>query len=263
MNGPTDGKLVPMDQIFPTALTDVDPSESLTRSMMARREIERDRPWVFANMIMSADGAFARDGRSGGLGGSADKAMFHLLRGVADAILVGAGTARAERYRRPSSDESTAVQRKSRSQTRAPSLAVISSSGKFPDDQPFLTGDGPDPLVFLPGSNLARINTDRTNVPIGLDYRSAGVDFVDLTEVLTQLASVGARLVLCEGGPQLLGDLVAAGLLDQIFITVAPQLVAGTHTGLLGSHPELSAGLDLQRVITHDGFLLLNYTVHY
>lgn len=250
-----------MEEIFPNRLASVDPSEALVAEMMSRRDPSRGRPWVFANMIMSVDGAFAREGRSGGLGGSADKAMFHALRGLADTILVGAGTARTERYRRPSSDEPTTLARQERSQTPAPQLALVSGSGHVPDDQPFRTGTGPDPIVFVPRSRLERMDGDSELDRTGIEYLGAGTEAVDLDEVLDQLAERGTKLVLCEGGPQLLGDLVAAGLLDQIFVTLAPKMVAGTHTGLLGSHPELDAELTLEHVMTADGYLMLNYTI--
>lgn len=250
-----------MDQIFPTPIPQIDPTTVLRDSMMSRRNLDRQRPWVFANMIMSADGAFARAGRSGGLGGPADKAMFHTLRAMADAILVGAGTARAERYRRPSSDEETTRARQERGQEAAPRLALISRSGHVPEDQPFLDGHGPDPLVFLPASNLAQLDSETNGRRNGVEYRAAGDTEVDLGDVLGQLSDESVGLVLCEGGPQLLGDLAAGGLLDQIFITVSPQFVAGDHTGLLGSRPELEADLTLEGVIEADSYLLLNYAV--
>lgn len=250
-----------MDQIYPSFHGDITPRTLLTDDLMARRGMDRARPWVMANMIMSVDGAYARDGRSGGLGGAADKATFHTLRGLADVILVGAGTARQERYRRPSSDEDTAAERIARGQEQRPGLALISQSGHFPSDQPFLTGTGPDPIVFLPHRDGD--GTGPVEHLDGLEYLHAGEGSVDLHEVLDQLGRGGARLVLCEGGPHLLGDLAAEGLLDQLFITVAPQIVAGSHTGLLGERPELTDQLELNTVVTDDGYLLLNYTIRH
>lgn len=248
-----------MDQIFPIIRANIDPSELLTQDTMDRRDDGRDRPWIMANMIMSSDGAYARAGRSGGLGGPADREMFHTLRGLTDAILVGAGTARQERYRRPNPDGETTQARIRRGQAPAPLLALVSRSGHVPADQPFREGAGPDPIVFLPGTNMP--DHDDEDDAVGVDYRSAGVESVDLSDVIGQLGGEGARIVLCEGGPRLLGDLADADLLDQMFITIAPQLVGGSHTGLLGERPELQAALELNSVVHDDGYLMLNYTV--
>ena len=159
-----------MDQIFPGFVKDADLAEVFTATTIAQRDHGRSRPWLMANMIMSADGAFAKEGRSGGLAGPGDKAMFQLLRKYADVILVGAGTARKERYKRPSSDEETATARKARGQDPVPRLAMVSGTGRFPEDQPFLSGDGPDPVVFLPAIS----QTDDAEPPQrleGLEYQ--------------------------------------------------------------------------------------------
>lgn len=246
-----------MDQIYPAAANDIDPATLVTEDVMARRGTIDGRPWVMANMIMSSDGAYARAGRSGGLGGPADKAMFHTLRGLADVILVGAGTARKERYRRPAGDPETIAVRTERGQEPAPRLALVSQSGHFPEDQPFLSGAGPDPIVFLPADNRPEPDAELS----GVEYRAAGNDDVDLADLVGQLGADGAGLVLCEGGPRLLGDLAEANLLNQIFITIAPQLVGGSHTGLLGDRPELEGRLTLNSVAQDESYLLLNYIV--
>ncbi|MFM7068433.1 MAG: dihydrofolate reductase family protein, partial [Actinomycetes bacterium] len=131
-----------MRQLLPSAL-DVQDLAFLISS--DERPAHIDRPWLLANMVSSVDGAVAVDGRSGALGGEPDAEMFGAVRSVPDAILVGAGTARAERYRRPQPGPNSA-RRRSRGQSDAPALAVVTNSGWFPDDQPFFGGDGPPPM---------------------------------------------------------------------------------------------------------------------
>jgi len=207
------------------------------------------RPWVLANMVASVDGAFAVDGRSGGLGGEPDRQMFTAVRSLPDVILVGAGTARTERYRRPAPGPAAAL-RTGRGQTAAPRLAVVSNRGHVPADQPFLTGDGPDPVLFHPAS------ADVTRLPDGVEPVEAGADTVDLAWVLGHLAESGARTVLCEGGPTLLGELHAADLVDEYFVTLAPNTVGGEQVGFLGDTPAQVRDLRLHRLLVADDVLL-------
>lgn len=207
------------------------------------------RPWVLANMVASVDGAFAVDGRSGGLGGAPDRLMFTAVRSLPDVILVGAGTARTERYRRPAPGPAADL-RTARGQTAAPRLAVVSRRGHLPADQPFLAGDGPDPLVFHPES------ADTDQLPAGVEPVQAGSDTVDLSWVLSFLADAGAQTVLCEGGPTLLGELHSADLVDEYFVTLAPNTVGGEQVGFLGGSPPQVRDLRLHRLLVADDVLL-------
>lgn len=229
-----------MQQLIPEPGPVDDPAELIAAD---DRTPPDGRPWVMANMVMSIDGAYSRDGRSAGLSGEADRAMFAALRTVADVVLVAAGTARAERYRRPASVPGHGNAR----------LAVVTRSARIPDDQPFLRGDGPDPIVFHPR------DADTSDVPAGVELRALGSTDVDLGAALRSLRSDGAETVLCEGGPNLLGQLVGAGLVDELFLTLAPTVVGGDRVGLVGGTGPFDASFDLHRVIEDDGFLLLCY----
>jgi riboflavin biosynthesis pyrimidine reductase len=211
------------------------------------------RPWVMANMVASVDGAFAVDGTSGALSGPADRSVFHSLRALADVILVAAGTARAERYRRPWPVPEAQADRAARGQAPAARLALVSRSLHIPDDQPFLSGVGPGPLVLHPAT------ADPSNLPPGLEARAAGDADTDLGAALASLGADGARLVLCEGGPTLLGQLHALDLIDEVFVTLSPNLVGGDRVGMLGATPAVAHRLDLHRVLTDDGSLLVTY----
>jgi len=207
------------------------------------RPVPAHRPWVMANMVMSIDGAFAVDGRSGALGTPGDRTVFHSLRALADVILVGAGTARDEHYRRPVAVADAAAIRSKRGQEPAARLVLVSRRGLIPDDQPFLTGDGPDPLL-VHAQPLPAV------VPAGVDTLECpdAAGGVDLPGLLGHLRSDGAQLVLCEGGPGLLGELHRQDLVDELFVTVSPRLVGGRSVGLLGSGPALLRARRLHRL---------------
>lgn len=244
-----------MRQLLPTARDLVEPRDLLER---ASRTTERGRPWVMANMVMSADGAYASSGTSRSISSDADRDLFHLLRAASDVILVGAGTARTERYRRPATRPEHAELRSELELAPAPRLAVVTRSASFPADQPFLRGDGPDPIVFHPCDLMP------AEAPVGIELRPVGSSEVDLGEMMKSLYADGARVVLCEGGPHLLGQLVAGELLDELFLTLSPTLVGGSQIGLLGGMSQLDRQMRLIRLIEADSHLMLTYrTVHF
>ena len=240
-----------MRQLLPAPEAEFDVEELLSR---VDRTPPQGRPWVMANMVMSVDGAYSVAGRSRGLASPADRQVFHTLRAAADVVLVAAGTARQERYGRPATWPELLEPRRRMGLTDSPRLAVISRSAHVPEDQPFLDGDGPVPLLLHPdGAAL-------TAVPQGVEPRVAGrgVD-VDLHEALAGLRADGAEQVMCEGGPTLLGQLHLADLVDELFVTISPQLVGGTALGLLGPVPESPRRFALHRALEDGGNLLLTY----
>jgi riboflavin biosynthesis pyrimidine reductase len=209
-----------------------------------------------ANMVMSADGAHAVDGRSAGLAGPADKLVFHTLRAAVDAIVVAAGTARQERYGRPAKRGDLRLPGEANSDSPAARLVVLTRSLFIPDDQPFLRGDGQDPLVLHP------VGADRRAVPGGVELRElprASDGGVDLVEAMRVLRQEGMDQVLCEGGPTLLGSLQRAGLIDELFVTISPRLVGGDELGLLGPVPAEPDDMRIHRLLEADGFLFATY----
>jgi 5-amino-6-(5-phosphoribosylamino)uracil reductase len=213
-----------------------------------------DRPWVMANMVMSVDGAYAVDGRSGGLGSPGDRSVFHRLRSAADAVMAAAGTARAERYRRPRLDDAAVERRRARGLRDHPRLVLVSASLTLPDDLPLLSGEGDVPLVVHP----AGAPTDA--VPDGVELRAVGSgDEVDLVAAMQGLRRDGVEVLLCEGGPSLLGQLHTADLLDELFVTFSPSLVGGATVGLLGRHAALQRPVHLHRLLEEEGSLFATY----
>ncbi len=240
-----------MRQLLPQPIEQVDLAVLDERG---ERHPDGSRPWVMANMVMSVDGAYAVDGRSGGLGSPGDKEIFHRLRAASDVVLVAAGTARAERYRRPRVEDVAVERRRSHGLQDHPRLAIVSASLSLPDDLPLLSGPGQVPLVLHPAQ------ADTSGVPDGVELRAAGQgESVDLADALAGLHHDGARVVLCEGGPSLLGQLHVDDLLDELFVTVAPWLVGGTTVGLLAHHEALVRPMRLHRLLEQDGSLFATY----
>ena len=194
------------------------------------------RPWVTLLMISSADGATAVAGRSGGLANEGDRAVFRAVRATADAVLVGASTTRAEGYR------PLAPPRR---------LLVVTGSG---DIGPAELSAASTTTLVMPAAAAAPA------LPAGgASVLRAGTDMVDLADALGQLHAVAH--VVCEGGPSLNGQLLAAGLVDEVCLTLAPVFAAGSSPRLAhGDRPADGAPWRLAHVLADDqGYLFLRY----
>jgi 5-amino-6-(5-phosphoribosylamino)uracil reductase len=213
------------------------------------------RPAVRVNMIASVDGATAVDGASGGLGGPADRAVFMHLRSVADVVLVGAGTVRAEGYGPPSLPPELRDARSARGQAPLPRLAVVSRSCRLDWETPLFRA-GPRPIVIT----TEAAPDDRCAAAAEVaDLVTAGREEVDLPAALEALGAAGVPSVLAEGGPHLNRALAAAGLLDELCLTVAPRLVGGDAARILAGPalPQDGTALEPAFVGEQDGFLFL------
>jgi riboflavin biosynthesis pyrimidine reductase len=224
-----------MRQLLPTFVDPVDPM-----AVYADPPVAAGRPGVRFNMIASVDGATAVDGVAGGLGGKADQDLFALLRTLADVVLVAAGTVRAERYG-PS----------------AVPIAVVTRSCNLDWESRFFTAQDARPVVVTVATAPAEARARAAEVA---DVVVAGERDVDLAMAVDALGERGWRAVLCEGGPTLNGQLAAAGLLDELCLTLSPRLVGGTAKRLLAG-PLLPGPptLTLASACEQDGFLFLRY----
>lgn len=244
-----------MQQLLPEFRDDVDPLELYEADP---RPAPTDRPWVLVNMISSADGATAIEGVSGGLGGPPDRRVFTAIRSLADFVLVGSRTLRAERYGPPRTPVELQERRVLRGQAPKPRIAVVSTRLDLDLGSPLFTESDPPPLVVTaPGADLVR----RTEVADRGDLLLAGQgERVDVQEALRSLHELGARVVLVEGGPSLNAQLVAEGLFDELCLTVAPLLVGGASSRIVaGLSSQAPLDLSLARVLAEDGMLFLRY----
>jgi riboflavin biosynthesis pyrimidine reductase len=237
-------------QLLPTTVDDLDHD-----ALVAAYRYPAGRPWLRANMVASLDGSAVKDGRSAGLGGSADKAVFDVLRGLADVVLVGAGTARAEGYRAMRPKPPYAELRAAEGRRPAPVLALVSRSLGLDPGSEMFGGAERTVVVTHAGADPAA----RRRLAAVADVVIAGEQTVDLGAALDELTARGLGRVLCEGGPSLLADVASAGRLDELCLTLSPQLVGGDGPRIVNG-----ADLDLRRDLAHlledDGVLLGRWT---
>jgi riboflavin-specific deaminase-like protein len=182
------------------------------------------RGWVRANMVSTLDGsASGADGTSSSVSSPVDKATFGVLRGLADVVLVGAGTVRAEGYHAPAPNPAFAERRAATGQRPAPALAIVTRTGRLPSDTGLFQGTSPTFVVTTAQADLAPLRElagpDQVIV--------AGDEDLDVVDALNVLAARGLRRVLLEGGPSLLGSALAAERVDEVCLTWSPILVAG------------------------------------
>ncbi len=220
-------------------------------------------PVLRANMVASTDGAASADGRSGGLSGRADRMVFTVLRSLADLVLVGAGTARAERYR-PA--QAAGLWPELRPQgSPVPAIALVSARLAVDPDTPLLTAAAPGAQTIVITARSAPADR-KAAIARHARIICAGEEQVDLAAAMAELGSLGYRGILCEGGPTLLGALDQAGLLDELCLTISPRLVAGTAGRIVRSAPgdagaaaTAAAKLTLAHLLADDSFLFCRY----
>jgi riboflavin biosynthesis pyrimidine reductase len=221
------------------------------------------RPRLMLNMISTADGRATLSGRSGLLSGRADRELFHGLRGAVDGVLVGAGTVRAERYGRIVPDASRRALRRARGLSEEP-LACIVSGG--------LALEQSLPLLAEPSARVVILTASQASLPATPAYveyvRAERDGRVDLAAAIAELGDRFAlRSLLCEGGPHLACQLLAAGLVDELFLSLAPLLAGGeASTGealriLAGSDLEPPVKLELLDVLESSSGVFLHYRV--
>jgi len=212
--------------------------------------------WMRANMVASLDGAAQRDERSGGLGNPADQHLFLLLRGLADVVIVGAGTVRAEGYGPVRPSEGWDGVREGR--PPVPPIAIVSRSLDLDFDAPIFTeAQVPTIVLATATADPVRLKAAREHA----DVIVAGYDSLDFPAAVRELASRGHRRLLCEGGPAVLAQVVAAGLLDELCLTLSPMLLGGHPTRILNGPPvQVPPEMTLAHALQDEEFLFLRYT---
>ena len=214
--------------------------------------------WVRANMVASLDGAAVVDGLSAGLSSPGDRRVFWALRALADVIVVGAGTARAEGYRPTRMKEPWASLALRAGRPAAPPLALVSRALDLDPAAPLIAGapDDARTIVITCESSPAAA---RAALAKAADVIVAGEGSVDLAAALAALASRGLPRVLCEGGPRLLSDIAARGLLDELCLTLSPVLAGPGPVRILAGPPLPAQRLRLAHLLEEDGVLFARY----
>lgn len=234
--------------------------ELLSAYAWDRPEAAPGRPYVRFNFVTSADGAAAVNGRSGALGDGADHRVFELLRRTADVILVGAGTVRAEGYAGELLDAESQSWRIARGMTSHPAVAIVSGRLDLDPDGPFFQQAPVRPLILTAATATAAAER-RVALERVADVVVAGEQAVEPAQAAALLAERGFARVLCEGGPQLFGSFQAAGLVDELCLTVSPLLAAGSALRITAGAPEAvpPQRLELAQVLRGGDTLLLRY----
>lgn len=229
----------------------------------ARAREARERPYLLLNMVSTLDGRASIGGRSGPIGNRADRELFHALRARADAVIAGAGTVRAERYGRMIRSEQVRRARGEQGLRPEPIAGIVSGRLALPADTPLL-GEPESHVVILTSSEASLPETGAQ-----IDYVRAGTEGeLDLALAMRELRSrFGVQTAVCEGGPHLNARLLLAGLVDELFVTLAPKLAGGEDaTGealriVAGAAFEEPLGLELLGALENDSNLFLRYGV--
>jgi len=268
------------------------------------------RPHVLLNMVATVDGRATLEGRSGPISGEADRAMFHALRTVVDAVMAGAGTVRTERYGPIVRDPERRRARIQLGLAERPLACIVSASLDLPPQLPLLADPDSRVAILTPSSReLPQAAADDTGAvseagtmsdagatsavgamgAVGaVGAGAAELEYVrtrredgslDLAAALAELQDrLQVRTLLCEGGPHLNRELLAEGLVDELFLSVSPLLAGGDPLRTASSRPrparfapptrilagaELQppAGLELKTVLEHESQLFLRYGV--
>jgi len=213
-----------------------------------------ERPYLALNMVSSLDGKATLDGRTRGLSSVLDRELFHQLRTQVDAVMVGAGTMREERYGRMIKSEQLRAKRRAEGLEPDAIGVIVSARLALPPDLPCLH-EPEQPLVICTGSDA-----ELPGAIAPVEYERVGDD---LPLLMARLRERGVRSVLCEGGPTLNSHLLAAGLVDELFLTLHPLLAGGADalTIVAGRTLVAPAGLDLVSLAEGEGDLFTRWRV--
>ena len=246
---------VRIDSLFPSAGPDL--SDDTISALYTRDD--RSDPWLRVNFVSSVDGAATVDGVSGGLGGEADHRVFDLLRELCDVVIVGAGTVRGEGYGPMVVPQPSADRRVSRGLPPHPVFAIVSNRLDLDPASRIFTEAPVRPIVV---TTDAAPGDRRDALAAVADIVIAGDSQLDPAILVASLAARGLTQQHCEGGPSLFGSMLAAGVVDELCLTVSPQLVAGDAGHIVAGTVGSPRALSLGHVLASGDTLLLRYELH-
>ncbi|MEU2880479.1 pyrimidine reductase family protein [Streptomyces sp. NPDC007070] len=215
--------------------------------------------WLRANMVSTLDGAAQHEGRSQPISSAADMRIFGTLRALADVVVVGAETVRQEGYRPARARAEFAALREAAGQGPAPAIAVVTAGLELDFSLPLFTSPlAPTLILTGAAANPDRIaEAERAGARVVIAGDGVGIDPV---RAVKALAGLGHTRLLTEGGPRLLGQLVASDVLDELCLTVSPMLTAGDAQRIAGG-PSVAVPrrFALASVLEDEGFLFTSY----
>jgi riboflavin-specific deaminase-like protein len=226
------GETHPVRRLLPDA------AETTVAEQLAELDLKplahAERPYLILNFATTLDGRAAIDGRSGPIGSAADTEVLQRLRTRVDAVMIGAGTMRAERYGRMISDPNLRAYRERTGLARDPLAVIVSNRLELPWDAGLFTDGGGRVVIFTASEQ----EPPETSTPLTVVRHRDGVE---LDRALGWLFKErGIRSVLCEGGPTLHGRLREGGLADELFLTIAPKIAGGAGPRVLeGALPDV------------------------
>ncbi|MFI6870875.1 pyrimidine reductase family protein [Nocardia sp. NPDC050406] len=182
-------------------------------------------PWVRANFVVSIDGAISTNGSSVGLTTPLDQKVLKLLRDLSDVVLVGANTIRVEDYIGIKVSEAGSRRRTNRGLSPVPPLAVVSGRADIDPQSRLLTNTTVPPIILT--TSTAPTVAKRNLTTAGAQVIELGPGPIETTAIIDTLSSLGMTKILCEGGPNLTGQLVADHLLNEMCVTTAPTMICG------------------------------------
>lgn len=222
------------------------------------RPHDRTTPRVRANFVASVDGSATAAGRTRDLGGPADLLVFDLLRQLCDVVVVGAGTVRDEGYGPMRLGDKAVAWRREAGLPDHPVFAVVSGRlGLDPTSAVF--ADAPVRPLVLTHDEAPR--TARARLDEVADVVSCGRDRVEPRLLVRALVERGLAQIHTEGGPALLGDLVAADVVDELCLTVSPNLEGGAGPRIVAAREAMALrGLTLDHVLLSGDMLLTKWS---
>jgi riboflavin-specific deaminase-like protein len=219
--------------------------EGMASALRLGERAAAGRPYLALNMVSTLDGKATIDWRTKGLSTELDRRLFHNLRTQVDAVMIGAGTARAERYGRMTKSEELRQKRVSEGLAPEPLAVIVSARLDLPADLPLLQTPEQE-VVIATGSDAVLQGTTAR-----IDYLRTGDDLPLLAAKLRE--ERGVRSILCEGGPTLNSHLLAAGLVDELFLTLNPKLSGGAAAFTIVAGRELVEPAELRLVSVAEG----------
>jgi riboflavin-specific deaminase-like protein len=219
--------------------------EELAAGLRLHERAPDGRPYLGLNMVGSLDGKATLDWRTKGLSSDLDRRLFHHLRTQADAVMVGAGTAREERYGRMTKNDELRQKRVNEGLVPDALAVVVSGRLELPPDLPLL--NEPDQRVVIATGSRDELPGLRGDV----EYARVGDDLPHLMAYLHE--QHGVRSVLCEGGPTLNSFLFASDLVDELFLTMSPKVLGGAAALTIVAGRELVEPLELDLVSVAEG----------